>query len=145
MLFTGAVEGWGCAMATVLIVEDSAEVRVLAESYLREQGHQTLSAATCDEALAALDAEEHVDLLFVEISLKDDPTGGLRCGKETTQRHPGLRVLYTTNQVVTDGMRALMVEGSAVLEKPYTVDQLQASLSVHFGLRPVVLPGESQH
>jgi hypothetical protein len=35
-----------------------------------------------------------------------------------------------------DGMRAMMVETSAVLEKPYTVDQLQTALSVHFRIPP---------
>ena len=39
-------------MGTVLIVEDEDQVRVLAESYLREQGHQTVSAATPEEAAA---------------------------------------------------------------------------------------------
>jgi hypothetical protein len=33
-------------MATILIVEDEEQVLVLTESYLREQGHQTVSAAT---------------------------------------------------------------------------------------------------
>jgi hypothetical protein len=45
-------------------------------------------------------------------------------------------VLYATGQAVTDGMRAMMVENSAVLEKPYTVDQLQTSLSMHFRITP---------
>ena len=33
-------------MATVLIVEDEAEILVLAQSFLEEQGHKTLLAAT---------------------------------------------------------------------------------------------------
>jgi DNA-binding response OmpR family regulator len=33
-------------MAVIMIVEDEAQVRVLSESFLQEQGHQTLSAAT---------------------------------------------------------------------------------------------------
>jgi hypothetical protein len=52
------------------------------------------------------------------------------------ERQPDLAVLYATGQAVTDGMRAMMVENSAVLEKPYTVEQLQASLSVHFRIKP---------
>jgi hypothetical protein len=46
----------GFLMARVLLVEYEEQVRVLAESYLREQGHSTLCAATSVEALAALDA-----------------------------------------------------------------------------------------
>jgi len=33
-------------MASVLIVEDEAQVLMFAESYLHEHGHQTLSAST---------------------------------------------------------------------------------------------------
>jgi DNA-binding NtrC family response regulator len=123
-------------MALVLIVEDEEQVRVLAESYLRGEGHRTLSASTVDEALAALDVADGVDILFTEIGLNDAIHGGLELAKEVVQRRPGLKVLYASDQSVTDGMRAMFVEGSAFLEKPYTVDQLQASLVVHFGLRP---------
>jgi DNA-binding NtrC family response regulator len=126
----------GKSMALVLIVEDEDQVRVLAESYLRGEGHSTLSASTVDEALAALDVADGVEILFTDIGLKDDIHGGLKLAKQAVDRRPGLKVLYVTGQVVTDGLRAMFVEGSAFLEKPYTVDQLQASLAVHFGVRP---------
>jgi hypothetical protein len=49
--------------------------------------------------------------------------------------------VYSTGLSVTDGMKALFVPGSAVLEKPYTVDQLLTSLSV----RPLpVLPSSER-
>ena len=35
-------------MATVLIVEDQEEILTLVQSFLEEQGHKTLSAATAD-------------------------------------------------------------------------------------------------
>jgi CheY-like chemotaxis protein len=54
-------------VATVLIVEDQAQVLVLAESFLEEQGQRTLSAATPDDALAILTGPEPVDALFVDI------------------------------------------------------------------------------
>lgn len=41
-------------MATVLLVEDEDQVRLLAESYLEEQGRQVLSARTPEGALAIL-------------------------------------------------------------------------------------------
>jgi CheY-like chemotaxis protein len=60
----------------------------------------------------------------------------LDVAKQARQRQADLAVLYATGQAVTDGMRAMMVENSAVLEKPYTVDQLQTALSVHFRITP---------
>jgi CheY-like chemotaxis protein len=123
-------------MGTVLIVEDEDQVRVLAESYLREQGHQTVSAATPEEALAVFEVVDRVDVMFTDVILKGDIHAGLELAKEAVQRRPELKVLFTTGSAVTDGMKAMMVDRSAVLEKPYTVDQLQTALSVHFGINP---------
>lgn len=121
-------------MARILIVEDEEQVRVLAESYLREQGHQTLSAATMDQALAVLDVADGIDLLFVDIGLYEDRNLG-EVAQQSVLRKPDLEVLYTTGQTVTDGLKALLVEGSALLPKPYTVDQLQTILTVNFGIK----------
>jgi DNA-binding NtrC family response regulator len=121
-------------MAVVLVVEDEEQVRVLAESYLQEHGHQTVSAATAEEALAALGVADHIDVLFTDLGLKDNLQAGLGLAKEAVKRRPGLKVLYTTGQGITDGMKAMMVEGSALLPKPYTVDQLQSSLAENFGI-----------
>jgi DNA-binding NtrC family response regulator len=123
-------------MATVLIVEDEDQVRVLAESYLREQGHQTVSAATAEEALAVFEVVDRIDVVFTDVILKGDVHAGLELAKQAVERQPDLKVLFTTGSAVTDGMKAMMVQKSAVLEKPYTVDQLQAALSVHFSINP---------
>ena len=121
-------------MAIVLIVEDEEALRVLAESYLQEQGHETISAATPGEALAALDVSARVDLLFTDIGLQADVHAGIELAKQAVERRPDLKVLYTTGQGVTDGMLALFVPASAMLPKPYTVDQLQTILANRLGI-----------
>jgi DNA-binding NtrC family response regulator len=117
-------------MAFVLIVEDEPQVLVLAESYLREHGHNTFSATGATEAAALLEKPDQFDLLFTDIGLKDDPEAGLKLAAEAAKLRPGIKVLYTTGQTVTDGMRALFVPKSAMLAKPYTVEQLLTSLSM---------------
>jgi DNA-binding NtrC family response regulator len=123
-------------MAMILIVEDETQVRVLSESYLRDQGHETLSAANVEEALAVLGVSEEIDLLFTDISLQGDVQAGLSLAQAATEHRPALKVLYTTGLSVTDGMRALFVANSAFLAKPYTIDQLQTILTVEFGIKP---------
>jgi len=59
-------------MATVLLVEGDDQVRVLAESYLEEQGHEVLSAGTAPGALALLDKTSRVDLLITDVDLKEE-------------------------------------------------------------------------
>jgi DNA-binding NtrC family response regulator len=117
-------------MALVLIVEDEATILVLAESVLQERGHQTLSASSVTEATVLLEEHRKIDLLFTDIGLKDDPEAGLKLAADAIGQHPEIKVLYTTGQAVTDGMKALFVGKSAMLPKPYTVEQLLTSLSM---------------
>jgi DNA-binding NtrC family response regulator len=130
-------------MATVLLVEDEDQVRLLAESYLEEQGHKVLSAGTPEGALAVLQNETRVDILFTDLDLKGDVHAGINLANEAIKILPQLRVLYTTGRAITDGMKARFVAGSAVLEKPYTVDQLRMSLSKHFDINPLLRSKQS--
>ena len=66
------------SMAVILLVEDEEQVRVLAESFLQAEGNKTLSAATIEQALALIEGEEPIDLLFVDLKIQDDVEGGLR-------------------------------------------------------------------
>jgi CheY-like chemotaxis protein len=122
-------------MAVVLIVEDEVQVLVLTESCLQELGHHTLSAATAAEAYAILESNAKIDVLVIDIGLQNDLQAGLELAKKAVEGRPDIKVLYATGQPVTDGTKALMVDGAAVLEKPYTMSQLQTSLIVHFGVR----------
>ncbi len=123
-------------MAIVLVVEDEEQVLVLAKSYLEEQGHGTLTANTAEGALAILEGGEKIDVLFTDIGLNGDIHAGLELAKQAVEKHPEINVLYATGQAVTDGMKAMLVERSALLQKPYTVEQLLTSLSVHFRMNP---------
>jgi DNA-binding NtrC family response regulator len=121
-------------MAVVLVVDDEEQVRVLAESILQGAGHRTLSAASVDQALALIRTDPSIELLFTDINLADDAQAGLvHPGLELAQQarrlHPDLRVLYTTSASVTDGVRALFVESSDFLAKPYDVNQLSAKVA----------------
>jgi DNA-binding NtrC family response regulator len=116
-------------MAVVLIVEDETQVRLLAESILQEAGHETRSAGTVAEALAILEKDEKIDLLFTDITLMDEHEAGLDLGQVFTKKRAGHPVLYTTGRGITDGMVALFVQPSAFLAKPYTGEQLLVAVS----------------
>jgi hypothetical protein len=51
-------------MAVILLVEDEEQVRVLADSFLQVEGNKTLSAGTVQQALALIEGDETIDLLF---------------------------------------------------------------------------------
>jgi ActR/RegA family two-component response regulator len=68
--------------------------------------------------------------------LQGDVQAGLSLAQTALEQQADLRVLYTSCHSITDGMKALFVETSAYLPKPYTIDQLQAILAVDFGVKP---------
>ena len=112
----------------ILIVEDDAFIRELAEMTIQDWGYDTLSASGADEALLLLRSPEVIDALFTDIYLKTAVVGGCKLARQAIELRPRLRVLYTTGNYVTDKIRALFVEGTHCLYKPYTPDQLHHSL-----------------
>ena len=111
---------------TVLVVEDEPTVRALAESIIETLGYSILSAANAREAIALLEQDEPMDILFTDINLPDGPDAidGLELARKGVELCPNLRVIYTTGHGQTDGMTALFVEDATFLAKPHTVKQL---------------------
>jgi CheY-like chemotaxis protein len=113
------------------VVEDEPDLRVLAESNIADLGYETLSAANGREALALLNENQRITLLFTDINMPDVPDGidGLELARRAVELRPGLRVIYTTAAGgLTDGMAALFVDGATFLPKPYTRDQLMRAM-----------------
>jgi hypothetical protein len=77
-----------------------------------------------------------IDLLFVDIGLYENREVGLDLANQALERSPEFKVLYTTGQTVTDGMKALFIPNCALQTKPYTVEQLHTILAVKFGIKP---------
>ena len=113
----------------MLIVEDEAQVLILAESVIAGAGHEPVSASTVAEALAIVQSDRHLDLLFTDLGLGDDPEGGLTIGEMAAKSRSGLPVLYTTGRELTDGMRALFLEPHGFIAKPYTAEQLTTAIA----------------
>jgi CheY-like chemotaxis protein len=111
---------------TVLVVEDEPTIRALAISILEDLGCETLSAANAREALALIEQDQPIDVLFTDINLPDGPDAidGLELARRAVAFRPRLRVIYTTGGGQTDGMVVLFVDGAKFLAKPYTNEQL---------------------
>ena len=123
---------------TVLVVEDEPTVRILAESIIETIGHTILSAANAREAIALLEQDEPIDILFTDINLPDGPDAidGLELARKAVELRPSLRVIYTTGHGQTDGMTALFVDDATFLPKPYKVKQLTEAVLATAEERP---------
>ncbi|MDO9475768.1 MAG: response regulator, partial [Pseudohongiella sp.] len=115
---------------TILLVEDDALVRQLAQFNLESLGYKVLVAASGEAALEMLQAlhgsAQHLDLLFTDVQM----TGmtGLDLSAKAHVLYPALRVLYTSGY-----SSRLAVAELPVLTKPYRRAELAAALSKAFG------------
>jgi CheY-like chemotaxis protein len=115
-------------MATILVVEDDVFVNMEAIFVVEELGHLTLHAYDVDQALAILQADEQIDLLFTDIRLKDRHLGGYELAIRAVELRPDICVLYATGSDPTDPSASLVLKGAHFLQKPYGDMQLRASL-----------------
>ena len=108
----------------ILVVEDDADVRALAVTYLSELGYRVLEAAEAQAALALFEDGETIDLLFVDLVLPGT-LDGHALALEANRRQPALQVLYTSGYPRTTSMRAgKLDEGARLLMKPYRREDL---------------------
>jgi CheY-like chemotaxis protein len=103
----------------ILIVEDDVLVRKYVVTQVQSLGYRTLVAGNASEALAIIDAGEHIDLLLTDVMMPGS-INGRQLAIETLNRRPSLKVLYTTgyseSAMVRDGY---LDAGVLVLAKPY--------------------------
>jgi CheY-like chemotaxis protein len=117
-------------MALILIVEDEIFIRQNAEWMLEDMGHQTLAACDLGEAIAHLSAIAPIDALFVDIRLSKLAFGGYAVANQAIALRPDLRVLYTSGTPLTAEMTDQFVPGGRFLQKPYSPEQMGASMEL---------------
>ncbi|WP_294333689.1 histidine kinase famiy protein [uncultured Sphingomonas sp.] len=107
---------------TILLVEDSDDVRALAQEQLSAMGYRVLLAASGEEALERLKTES-IDLLFTDIVMPGGMSG-LELVEQFRTTHPDTPVLMTTGyneDLVADIPRGTNLD---VIGKPYRREQL---------------------
>jgi signal transduction histidine kinase len=108
----------------ILVCEDDEEVRFFSTEALRDLGYEVIEARDAASALAALQSQGEVDLLFTDVVLPGGRTGA-DLAREAKAQQPGLKVLFATGYArsaldqAPEGERAL-----EVLTKPFGVEDL---------------------
>lgn len=109
---------------TVLVVEDNDDVRSYSAEALRELGYEVLAVADGAAALALLDRQPGIGLLFTDIGL---PGGmnGRQLAHAALCRKAGLKVLLTTGYPQNAGDATPPLDaGVQVVAKPFTFAEL---------------------
>jgi CheY-like chemotaxis protein len=125
---------WGAMPAQkpkILVVEDDFLVCAFATEVLAGAGYSLVTAHNATEALARIDAEPDIDLLFTDIVM---PGGcdGLMLAEQAKRRLPHLKVLYTSGYAarLTSPTTAPLL--GPFMPKPYRPQQLTAEIERAF-------------
>ena len=114
--------------ATILIVEDQAEVRSLVRRVLRQWGYVTLEASGADESLALLNRHSDPIALMITDVVMPGMTG-VRLADVVKRIRPEIKVLfmsgYTNSEIDHEG---LLHAGVEFIQKPFTPDALVAKI-----------------
>jgi PAS domain S-box-containing protein len=105
--------------ATILLVEDQAAIRMLAEDVLIDAGHEVLSAPNGRAALQTAEAHRgEIDLLITDVVMPE--LSGPELAEQLSRLRPDLLVLYISGY--TDHAllhRGAIEQGTAFLQKPF--------------------------
>ncbi|HEV2612256.1 MAG TPA: histidine kinase famiy protein [Noviherbaspirillum sp.] len=128
---------------TILLVEDSDDVRQVTDAYLRSQGYRVLTAHSGEYALELIDQYGKVDLLFTDIMM---PGGmnGLMLVERVRERIPDIPVLLTTGYMDELADKGINTSSFTILTKPYRrtelSDRIRSALNKNMGSSPRTLP-----
>ncbi len=114
----------------ILIVDDEVDLLQLADQYLSDLGYHTRLAENSRQALAILQGDEQIDLLFSDVVM---PGGinGYELAQQATQQRPGLKVLltsgFTSKTIAHNGLARFSAH---LLCKPYRKVDLSQRIRV---------------
>jgi two-component system, cell cycle sensor histidine kinase and response regulator CckA len=111
---------WGTG--TILLVEDEAMVRTVAERALARQGYTVLSAENGEAALELLRTSDKPDLLISDVVMPvmDGPT----MVRHARKRYPDLKIIFMSGYAEEQLRKSIDLDNVAFLPKPFSVQQL---------------------
>ena len=108
----------------ILIVDDEQDIRDLVSGVLDDEGYGTRTAASADEALAALD-ERLPSLILLDVWLRGSSMDGIELLRAIKLRDPQIPVIVFSGHGNIDTAVAAIGHGAAdFIEKPFNIDQL---------------------
>ncbi|CAN5609399.1 N/A [soil metagenome] len=120
-------------MAAILIIDDEPNIRRLLASLLEAEGHVTRTAATGEDGLAAVRAEEP-DVVLLDLALPG--ANGLEVLAALRTTHPDLPVIMMSGRAtLTDAVRATKIGAFHFIEKPLSAESVMLTIASAIELR----------
>ena len=122
----------------ILVVDDDASQRSLLESFLAANGLRVGTAASGEEALAAVDAQTPAMMIS---DVRMPGISGLDLLRRVREKAPGLPVLLVTAYAdIRDAVGAMRDGAVDYLEKPIDLDELLTAVHAALGMESTASP-----
>ena len=118
------------ARIVVLIVEDEVLMRAVLAGQLRESGLTVVEAGDVDEALAYLNSDGAVDLVFSDIEMPGS-MNGLELARRIRGRNAALPIILTSDKSWPGEQNGVL---GAFIPKPYDVARALSMVLATLGL-----------
>lgn len=102
--------------AVVLVVEDSAIIRMAAIELVVSTGYEALEASDADEAIRILESRNDIDLVFTDIQMPGTMDGIKLC-QHIRNRWPPIRLIVASGAAILE--ESSLPAGSTFFSKPY--------------------------
>lgn len=102
--------------AVILVVEDSALIRMGALDLVRSAGYEALEACDADEAIRILESRGDIDLVFTDVQMPGT-MDGIKLSHYIRDRWPPVKLLIASGAAILEECR--LPKGSLFFSKPY--------------------------
>ncbi len=123
---------------TMLVVEDEALIRSNVRECLQQLGYCVLEAESAEAALRVCDEQAgKIDLVLTDLVMPG--MGGHQLAAELVRRYPSVRMLFMSGYTEDSAARRdILLQGSAFLQKPFSVAELSHSVHLALATRPLL-------
>lgn len=111
--------------ATILVVDDEADVREVAVAHLQELGYQVIQAAHGGAALRLIGDHPGIDLLIADYAMAE--MNGIELAQAVRKRCPGLPIVIMTGYSDVSAIDPQLLD-MPMLKKPYRIAELAATV-----------------
>jgi CheY-like chemotaxis protein len=120
-------------MYRVLLVDDTAIIRMMIAEFLERSGHTVIQLDNALDAVELLKTDEVFDIIVSDIEMPN--LNGIDFGKIVKRDHANIPIIFISGRTLSDifdiyGISGI-VEEYNFLEKPFTQDELDHLITKH--------------
>lgn len=112
--------------AVVLVVEDSAIIRMGAIDLVLSAGYEALEARDADEAIRILETRSDVDLVFTDVQMPGT-MDGIKLSHYIRERWPPVKLIVASGNAILE--ESSLPKGSRFFSKPYNDNAIKDTMA----------------